>query len=1510
MRHGLQHAQAAGGDAETLRPRLEMPADLPLLYSMPAAKQLGTRDDPESSTFSFPEELGAPPVPVPEADSQHPLLNLFLSPAEGWTASPGAVLDETAQEIQYQIQGLHPSHHRACYFGAPGQVQDKVQTLMFINAEIEQINTEIELIQTEIELSKTESETEIERTKTEAECRGTIQKQPDLRRAWWRFAQLVMNAAWALVTPMRGAMVSSGHQKCIISRMAHARPKRHGVTEMTKAELREEPLTIGDLRTRDDIKHREGPQRSDLASGFSKLRKHEAAALCQAAGIAIEGAFDALKPRIMPLREILAGFGIRFGEAAQRTTAEGRAQRTAHDESSRQSTSSHMSPAGIDDRLDGIREMASRTAATTAEPPSEADWDPDLEKINGDSETETSEASQPTASESDEDRQLMHHLDLGFQRANGLRGALDSRTLPATCLAATIGESAGLNLASGIFRGAESESALKGAHLVVDEDGTAKFHFVEVLGGKAGASWEAARRGVPVGQPWDIEHGDDLTKLATKEELIEFDTEPHAEPRLPEWRAAPAAGAAQGVGDLEARYEGGRMAAPEHPELGRSWDEGPRRRLGQLPGADPGGHEAFERHCGLRCPEDHEHAELQGFGGKETSWSQVYIQAFNGRIVDAFEEVLNQTHQAMAAHADDDSDEAPEEEHMGARAITFGEKARLRRLHRNLGHPSNNDLVGNLSLNGSDDALVRGARHLRCATCNRTKLASTSHRVSRSSLGVGFNGELGADGFYLRNAHGKPYLFPSTVEASTTYRVARYFNCRKPATVAKATDMMGILVKAAARQSQWQNCRTERHRGWLKLMINRAVEHKSVKNRGDLETADWETCQAKNDTRRVCGFSQSQRAHGRSPTTSADLMDRPGLIAEHNMHRASIEFAKRAAIHTAARTAFVELQHSRAPRRALLRKPRVARVNYQSCDPAFYQRLRKKIKLHEWRGPAVAIGPAGASIFCDRHLYREAADLQWQQWESNDAAEPLSIEESQQVRERAHRSRIPTPRFLHRKESAGVKWAPPKPKAPLCCGGHNDPDLTMDLRTNAPTVSRHSALTFPAVAAAHDRDIVVGDVERAFIQGEEHGRAEELYMSQPKEGLPCMDPRCLLNGLVEAELKGESGNPIIMMQSRLDRTVSRGFNEDGRLCNLVCAHADDLLVATRGGGPLLVQSTFIEWRLEPAEIDQAWNRDSSLERNAREIAAGFLVYLCEHAVAEGRPGKATFVDWRSHTLPRVAMSPFAAETQSCTEAFDSAEFVRAVIVEMMYADMDVTSSEMLATIRLLPITSATDCKSLRHPALGPRIPRSVSATDGAESRIPRTRSRYPAADGFGGDSRRYAWGPVPSECGEPLVREEYTLQELVRLGRVEKRTLFMKPMREVFGSDEYLISELLKGARKCRQQSSNCLVMRWVPPDERYHILQACLNAVSSLFGSNYVHQNALGGEQTELFKSTWFCLTVMTPTSSKERPAGQQPTKRGRCSSHFNGGSDTCTFTDMSRILDPEGHAAHRDRE
>lgn len=67
----------------------------------------------------------------------------------------------------------------------------------------------------------------------------------------------------------------------------------------------------------------------------------------------------------------------------------------------------------------------------------------------------------------------------------------------------------------------------------------------------------------------------------------------------------------------------------------------------------------------------------------------------------------------------------------------------------------------------------------------------------------------------------------------------------------------------------------------------------------------------------------------------------------------------------------------------------------------------------------------------------------------------------------------------------------------------------------------------------------------------------------------------------------------------------------------------------------------------------------------------------------------------------------------------------------------------------------------------------------------------------------------------------------------------------------------------------NSIVTRWMQPDERYHALQACLNAVSALLGANSVHFNALGGEESGFFTSTWYCLSLVTPTG-RVKPIAQ----------------------------------------
>ena len=139
-----------------------------------------------------------------------------------------------------------------------------------------------------------------------------------------------------------------------------------------------------------------------------------------------------------------------------------------------------------------------------------------------------------------------------------------------------------------------------------------------------------------------------------------------------------------------------------------------------------------------------------------------------------------------------------------------------------------------------------------------------------------------------------------------------------------------------------------------------------------------------------------------------------------------------------------------------------------------------------------------------------------------------------------------------------------------------------------------------------------------------------------------------------------------------------------------------------------------------------------------------------------------------------------------------------------------------------------------------------------------------------------------------------TAENLLNLGRVEKRTLFQVSAPKLLSKNEHLLSMLTNAAQHCHEHSHNCLVTRWLPANERYHILQASVNAMSSLFGPNYVHQNALGQSGAELFKSTWYCVTIMTPTRAENHlPSEQQVSQTSQS-------LETCTFSDMTRTPRP----------
>ena len=147
--------------------------------------------------------------------------------------------------------------------------------------------------------------------------------------------------------------------------------------------------------------------------------------------------------------------------------------------------------------------------------------------------------------------------------------------------------------------------------------------------------------------------------------------------------------------------------------------------------------------------------------------------------------------------------------------------------------------------------------------------------------------------------------------------------------------------------------------------------------------------------------------------------------------------------------------------------------------------------------------------------FRQAELKQYHEHLHYQALEPLSIAESNQVRQSVHPSRILGSRFAYRdKNWSRRKLLPELPwrhKARLVISGHMDPDIG-SLETDAPTINRLSVMTLLQLVASrrksHGWEASAGDITAAFLNGDRLER--EIYLKQPRTGLGDLDPRQLL----------------------------------------------------------------------------------------------------------------------------------------------------------------------------------------------------------------------------------------------------------------------------------------------------------------------------------------------------------------------------------------------------------------
>jgi hypothetical protein len=408
--------------------------------------------------------------------------------------------------------------------------------------------------------------------------------------------------------------------------------------------------------------------------------------------------------------------------------------------------------------------------------------------------------------------------------------------------------------------------------------------------------------------------------------------------------------------------------------------------------------EMFAHNIAQLCAGDHEHLPIQG---KNTAHSAVYPTAFANAVVRAYSK--SQTFVAFptaAASASKDSggyildgEEVPDESY-GAKAISFRGKVNptiastLKRIHQNLGHPPNRELVRHLKIGGAPKPVIHTAEQMVCRVCERSSRAKP-HKVSAPVTSLDFNEVVAADILWVDTADRKNLPALNIVDLASTYQVVIPLPGTKSEDVSQAfssgwiqwagipkqvlidldsafkdkflalMDEKCIIVRSAAGQAHWQNGVCERHGGSWKAIYAKLLEENLI-----LEEEFTEACaavsDAKNSLRNRSGFSPRQWVFGSNGRQVGDLFDGSDDTASFPAGSPDAKFARAQVVRTGARAAFFQCQTKDALQRAIHHKPRQQPEHYEVGDMVYiyreYRQGKGKKPSAAWMGPAVVIG--------------------------------------------------------------------------------------------------------------------------------------------------------------------------------------------------------------------------------------------------------------------------------------------------------------------------------------------------------------------------------------------------------------------------------------------------------------------------------------------------------------------------------------------------------------------------
>ena len=345
------------------------------------------------------------------------------------------------------------------------------------------------------------------------------------------------------------------------------------------------------------------------------------------------------------------------------------------------------------------------------------------------------------------------------------------------------------------------------------------------------------------------------------------------------------------------------------------------------------------------------------------------------------------------------------------RKLTSQEKADLRKLHINLGHPAPKTLAEHLKAQNAEPHIVDAARDFSCETCVEST-GQRAHRPAKLHEPRDFNDCVGMDGFYWSGIRGfQVHVFHCLDEASL-FHLGKRCETRNPDEVIESwsefwtswagdpaqlyTDpagefisqewkdhLMSRSIQPLISTEAWQRGRIERHGQIIKRMLSRFDLDKPIENTYQFDQALRACFQAKNSLVRHQGYSPEQIVLGKATKLPSSLTSDESAVSHALADGDGPEsevFRKALEIRTLARKAFLLSDNDQAIRRALLRKSRPSPTPYATGQLVMFWIKRSNPNRSEagrWCGPAKVIfqeSPSSVWISYAERMFKRAPE--------------------------------------------------------------------------------------------------------------------------------------------------------------------------------------------------------------------------------------------------------------------------------------------------------------------------------------------------------------------------------------------------------------------------------------------------------------------------------------------------------------------------------------------------------